>query len=232
MLTSFEKMVVLVLLILGNMYGCILLIHRVLTALFSCWGCCGASSTQSWQKALCWVFCPSCALASEARRGFQQPPNRALQPSRGPPESEPSATPCPGLFPAEENVGSLPPNTSGRSFSPMTKWKAGRKNRKRPAAPPVPDTPGSSRDECDPSPLLSGTPPPPSHGVRKSSGQEGGRPPVSRTSACPPATRRSHSSPRPSSSSHKEETTEIQLPSSNDILTGYRDLTRILYNNK
>ena len=211
--------------ILGNLYACLLLLHRVFTALFSCLGCCGASNSQSWKRTLCWVLFPSCALASEARRGFQQPPNQAPLPSAPQNPDE-----CQGLMSEEEEVGRRPSDPPGRGFAPMTRWKSGRRSRKRPLAPlappPARETLASSRDDCDPAPLLSGTPPAP----RKSS-QEGGRPPVPRTR--PSGSKRSHSSPRPSSSSsYKEESVEIQLPSSSDILTGYRNVTRVLYDKK
>ena len=226
-LSSFERLLVSGCMILGNLYACLLLLHRILTALFSCMGCCGPNS-QSWKRTLCWVLFPSCTLASEARRGFQQVPNPAPTPSAPLDPDE-----CPGLMTEDEDDGRSPSYPPGRGLAPtVARWKASRRSRKRPQAPlaPPPDREtalASGRDECNPAPLLSGTPPPPPPPSRKPS-QEGGRPPAHRTR--PPGAKRSQSSPRPaSSSSLQEDSVELQVPSSADILTGYRNVTRALY---
>ena len=206
----------------GNLFGCLMLMNKIITFCVHIGGCCGISSTLSWKETLCWACCSSCTLASRAPKRFQSSSSPA-----------PSAPPQPASLPsALRSMGARGVNPEGSSVKPPSenRWRL-RRNRKKASAPPPPFLPGSTEESrsghlnslsggADPSlsapkPAKEPTPDP-SHLAPK------------RTSSRPPAPKRSSSAPHSRPRSRRYEEVEILLPA-NQILDGYRQVAKALY---
>ena len=196
LLTKFKFLALSIMLTAGNLYGCVMLLNKLISTCIHICGCCGSSSAQSWKEVICWDFCPTCTLAAKARKRFQH--SSSTTPPTPPP-------PQPSAPPTEGDVGGAPESVPDRQFSPLNKWK-NRKNRKKLATPPAPTSiPGSRRDPCEAVPLLQPvTPPSTAPGAKKGSEQETGHSSATRTSSRPPAPRRSQSTPRRTYSRREE----------------------------
>ena len=219
-LTEFEHLALKIILVAGNFYGCMMLINKLISICIHLFGCCGASSTQSWREDLFWACCSMCTLAAKARKGFQRPSF-----------TTPSAPPLPLLPsapPAEGDGGSDLGGAPSKPFS-LNKWKT-KRNRKKATAPPLPLPPGLTEESRsghlpplpgEVAPLLAA----PQSGKELAPGS--GHLPPKRTSSRPPAPRRLSSAPRSRSRSCREEA-EVLLPSIN-ILDGYREVAKVFY---
>ena len=222
LLSKLERLALTVMLMAGNLFGCLMLMNKIITFCVNICGCCGISSTMSWKEALCWACCSTCTLAARARKGFQSP--SSLAPSAPPhPTSPPSALLSAGTG------GSAPEGTSVKPFS-LNRWRA-RKSKKKASAPPPSLLPGSTEESRSGHllPIPGGSAP--SHAAPKSAKElapdlvhlapQG-------ISSRPPAPKRSSSAPRSRPRSRREEEVEVLLPA-NNILDGYRQMARALY---
>ena len=80
LLSKVERLALTLVLMAGNLFGCMMLLNKLITFFVHIGGCFGVDSTLPWREALGWAFCSSCSLAARARKGFQSSPSALSAP--------------------------------------------------------------------------------------------------------------------------------------------------------